>query len=284
MPELPEVEVTRLGLVPELPGRPIEALCFRTPALRHPLPQELPGTLTGGRLLGIRRRGKYLLFDCQPAVPFPHAPFGTLILHLGMSGSLRLVPPETEPRRHDHVDIRFGGERSPVLLRFHDPRRFGTLVWHGGADVENHPLIAVMGIEPLSDAFDGAWLYQATRNRQTPIKTLIMDSHLIVGVGNIYAAESLFAAGIAPTRAAGRISAARCDRLAEAIKTTLRAAIAAGGSSLRDFVHSDGTSGYFQIRCAVYGRTGEPCPRCGAPIRQIRQGGRSTFLCLKCQR
>ncbi|MDR0440815.1 MAG: bifunctional DNA-formamidopyrimidine glycosylase/DNA-(apurinic or apyrimidinic site) lyase, partial [Candidatus Accumulibacter sp.] len=171
-----------------------------------------------------------------------------------------------------------------TILRFRDPRRFGSLSWHEGAAVERHPSLAALGVEPLSPDFDGDWLYAATRGRKTPIKPLLMDSHLLVGVGNIYAAESLFRAGIAPTRTAAKIGRPRCRRLAAAIRATLEAAIAAGGSSLRDYVHSDGGAGSFQIRCAVYGRAGQPCPVCGAPIRALRQAGRSTFYCPRCQR
>ena len=189
MPELPEVEVSRLGVEPNLVGRCIIEAVLRTPRLRHALTPELAASLVGKRIDAVRRRGKYLLFDCESS----HGG-GWLILHLGMSGSLRLVPPGTPAQKHDHVDLVF----AHTVLRLRDPRRFGTLVWHPGTDVEAHPLLAVQGIEPLSDAFDGDWLYAATRGRRTPIKPFLMDSHRIVGVGNIYAAESLFRAGIAP--------------------------------------------------------------------------------------
>ncbi|MDR2240683.1 MAG: bifunctional DNA-formamidopyrimidine glycosylase/DNA-(apurinic or apyrimidinic site) lyase [Zoogloeaceae bacterium] len=270
MPELPEVEITRRGLLPDLAGRAVDAVVTRQTALRYPLPRALNRRLAGQILRGIDRRGKYLLFRFDP---------GTLILHLGMSGSLRLTPPGEPPGKHDHLDIVFGGR----ALRLRDPRRFGALLWTPD-DAAAHPLIAPLGIEPLSGAFDGGWLYAATRQRRAPIKLCLMDSHVIVGVGNIYASESLFRAGIDPRTPAGKLSRARCDRLAAAVKTTLEAALAAGGSSLRDFIHSDGGSGWFQQQHAVYGREGEPCRACGAKVRALRQGQRSTFYCPRCQR
>ena len=276
MPELPEVEVSRLGLLPHLPGQPIVRAIFRIPKLRHALPPELAAELAGKRVRAILRRGKYLLFDCTG----DGENGGWLIIHLGMSGSLRLVPAGTPEQKHDHVDLVFPG----TVLRFRDPRRFGAVLWHAGADVERHPSLAVLGIEPLSPGFDGEWLYAATRGRAAPIKPMLMDSHLLVGVGNIYASEALFRAGIAPTRAAGRIGRERCHALAAAIRATLEDSIAAGGSSVRDYVHSDGGAGSFQLIVAVYDREGEPCQVCGGPIRRITQGGRSTFYCPRCQR
>lgn len=275
MPELPEVEVSRLGLLPHLAGQAIVDAVFRAPKLRHAIPRGLAARLIGLHITAIVRRGKYLLFDCESA-----AGGGWLILHFGMSGSLRLVAPGTPAQKHDHVDLIF----APTTLRFRDPRRFGTLLWHEGENVALHPLIAVLGIEPLSPAFDGNWLHAQTRGRSAPIKTVLMDSHRIVGIGNIYAAEALFQAGISPLRAATRISRERYQILAAAIRATLARAIAAGGSSLRDYVHSDGGAGSFQLSCTVYDRAGEPCPRCGAPVRSIRQAGRSTFYCAHCQR
>jgi formamidopyrimidine-DNA glycosylase len=221
------------------------------------------------------RRGKYLLFDCEST-----RGGGWLILHLGMSGSLRLVPPDTPAQKHDHFDLVFAG----TAMRLRDPRRFGVLLWHEGASIEQHPLLAVLGIEPLSAAFDGDWLYAVTRRRGGPIKPLLMDSHLVVGIGNIYAAESLFHAGISPLRAANRISLERYRKLAPAIRNTLEASIAAGGSSVRDYVHSDGGAGCFQLSCAVYDRAGELCPGCRRQVLAIRQSGRSTFYCPHCQR
>jgi formamidopyrimidine-DNA glycosylase len=275
MPELPEVEVSRLGLLPHLAGQRIVRAVFRTPKLRHELPPELAARVAGRRVDAIHRRGKYLLFDCES-----DRGGGWLIVHLGMSGSLRLVHAGTPAQKHDHVDLVFSG----TTLRFRDPRRFGTVLWHEGNDIENHPLIAVLGVEPLSPDFDGDWLYAATRQRSAPIKPWLMDSHRVVGIGNIYASEALFRAGISPTRAAGSIGRERCRKLAAAIRTTLEESIAAGGSSVRDYVHSDGGAGCFQLQCAVYERAGEPCAHCGRPIRQIRQAGRSTYYCPTCQR
>jgi formamidopyrimidine-DNA glycosylase len=270
MPELPEVEITRRGLLPNLTGRKIDAVVTRHTALRYPLPRALGRLLAGNPLRNIDRRGKYLLFR------FDH---GTLILHLGMSGSLRLVPAAEPPGKHDHLDIVFGDQ----ALRLRDPRRFGAVLWEKG-DADAHPLIAPLGIEPLSEAFTGEWLHGATRGRATAIKLFLMDSHVIVGVGNIYASESLFRAGVDPRTPAGRLSRKRCERIVTAIKATLDAALAAGGSTLRDFLHSDGSSGWFQQQHFVYGREGEPCRVCGAKVRALRLGQRSTFHCPRCQR
>ena len=275
MPELPEVEVSRLGLLPYLPGQRLVEAVFRTPKLRHELPQSLASRLTGLRVDAILRRGKYLLFNCESK-----RGGGWLVLHLGMSGSLRLVPSGSPAQKHDHVDLVF----ARTTLRFRDPRRFGTLVWHEGDDVDRHPLISVLGLEPLSAEFDGDWLYAETRRRSSPIKPLLMDSHLVVGIGNIYASESLFRAGISPQRAANRISRERYRILVPAIRSTLETSIAAGGSSVRDYVHSDGSAGWFQIQAAVYGRDGLACIACGGSIKQIRQAGRSTYYCPVCQR
>ena len=274
MPELPEVEVSRLGLLPYLPGQRLVEAVFRTPKLRHELPQSLASRLTGLRVDAILRRGKYLLFNCESK-----RGGGWLILHLGMSGSLRLVPSGSPAQKHDHVDLVF----ARTTLRFRDPRRFGTLVWHEGDDVDRHPLISVLGLEPLSAEFNGDWLYAETRRRSSPIKPVLMDSHLVVGIGNIYASESLFRAGISPLRAANQISRERYRMLVTAIRSTLETSIAAGGSSVRDYVHSDGGAGSFQLSCAVYDRSGEPCTLCGKPVHQIRQAGRSTFYCRQCQ-
>ena len=275
MPELPEVEVSRLGLLPFVSGQRLVDVVFRTPKLRHELPPSLIPRLVGLRVERIARRGKYLLFDCQS-----QSGGGWLILHLGMSGSLRLVTSDAPVQKHDHVDLVFAN----TTIRFRDPRRFGTLLWHESADVERHPLIAVMGIEPLTAGFTADWLYAQTRQRSAPIKPLLMDSHFIVGIGNIYAVESLFRAGISPLRAANRISRIRYRILVDSIRATLEASIAAGGSSVRDYVHSDGGAGSFQLTCAVYDRQGEACLSCGQPIRQIRQAGRSSFYCQHCQK
>lgn len=270
MPELPEVEVTGRGIAPPLVGRRLASADFRAPALRYPLPQARRGEFVGQILRGVVRRGKYLLLDFGA---------GQLLVHLGMSGSLRLVPAGTPPQKHDHVDLVF----DETILRLRDPRRFGALLWLTG-DAHEHPLLASLGIEPLAEAFDADWLKAALAGLKAPIKPVLMDSHRIVGIGNIYATESLFRAGIDPRVAAGRISRQRLQRLVPAIKETLRAAIAAGGSSLRDFIRSDGSAGYFQQQYFAYGRTGEPCRVCGSPIREIRQAQRATFFCPRCQR
>ena len=268
MPELPEVEVTRRG-IERLVGRRITAVQVREPRLRWRVPEAV-GTLAGSTVRAVSRRGKYLLIDCG---------CGHLILHLGMSGSLRFVLPGTAPQKHDHVDLAFDG----TVLRLRDPRRFGALLWTDAAP-ESHPLIAHLGIEPLSRGFDARRLHALARGRRTAIKQLLMDARSIVGVGNIYASEALFLAGIRPRTAANRLSLEQCARLADAVKRTLRAAIRAGGSSLRDFVGSDGELGNFQTRYHVYDRTDLPCRRCRAPIRRIVQGQRASFYCPGCQK
>ncbi|HZX33345.1 MAG TPA: bifunctional DNA-formamidopyrimidine glycosylase/DNA-(apurinic or apyrimidinic site) lyase [Rhodocyclaceae bacterium] len=274
MPELPEVEVCRRGLLPEVEGRTIRDAVVRFPRLRRELPAGLAETLRGRRVAGILRRGKYLLFDCRG-----DDGDGWLIIHLGMTGNLRFVSAGTPAGRHDHVDLVL----PHTVLRYSDPRRFGVVAWHPGDDPESDPLLAKLGVEPLSADFTAEWLYSATRKRQSAIKTFLMDAHAVVGVGNIYASESLFRAGISPLRAAGRVGKESCAKLVKAVKETLGDAIAAGGSSIRDYVHSDGSSGWFQISCGVYDRTGLACGRCGGTVRQIRQAGRSTYYCPGCQ-
>ena len=274
MPELPEVEVTRRGIAPALEGSRVTGVVVRTPALRYPLPANLDEILGGCRLESVGRRGKYLLLD------FGH---GHLLIHLGMSGSLRLVPAILAPDKHDHFDLVFTVKGKPVALRLRDPRRFGAILWLRG-DPLVHPLLAVLGIEPLTEEFSAAWLRKELAGLSAAIKPTLMDSHRVVGIGNIYASESLFRAGIDPRRPAGRISLHRLERLVPAIKATLAAAIEAGGSSLRDFIQSDGSSGYFQQHYFVYGRSGEPCRVCGRPIKELRQGQRTTFFCAYCQR
>ena len=270
MSELPEVEVTRLGLATRLTGEKVDRVTARAPALRYPLPADLSRRLASRVLRDIRRRGKYLLFD-----------FGTghLLIHLGMSGSLRLVDRNEPPLRHDHFDIGFGTQ----VLRMHDPRRFGAALWLEG-DPAGHPLLAHLGAEPLSRQFTPRLLGTALAGRTMAIKPAIMDAGIVVGVGNIYASESLHRAGIDPRLPAGKLSAARLARLVPAVKATLRAAIRAGGSTVRDYVHSDGGSGNFQQRHRVYGRANEPCRQCGTPIRMLRQGNRATYFCPRCQR
>ncbi|HEX2567814.1 MAG TPA: bifunctional DNA-formamidopyrimidine glycosylase/DNA-(apurinic or apyrimidinic site) lyase [Burkholderiales bacterium] len=268
MPELPEVEVTRLGLLPQIAGRVISGVEVREARLRWPISAAVR-TLAGRTVKGIRRRGKYLLVDCGD---------GHLIVHLGMSGSLRVLPPGTPAAKHDHFDLHFGDR----ILRLRDPRRFGAVLWATG-EVEKHPLLVHLGVEPLSRGLDPVRLHALTRAHRTAIKQFLMDGRRIVGVGNIYANESLFRAGIHPRTPAGRISREKSTKLALAIKRTLRAAIRAGGSSLRDFVASDGSRGYFQMRYWVYDREGQPCRRCGSPIRRIVQGQRASFFCPRCQ-
>ena len=276
MPELPEVETTRRGLAPHLEGATVTGVVIRNPRLRWPIPENLPELLSGQSVTSLKRRAKYLLLDCGT---------GTLILHLGMSGSLRILPFDTPAEKHDHFDLVLDNGK---LMRLRDPRRFGAVLWHEG-DVNAHPLLARLGPEPLTDsygehAFDARYLYQATRGRSVSIKQFIMDSHVVVGVGNIYASEALFSAGIKPQLKAGKLSLARCVKLVEAIRATLSAAIEAGGSTLRDFVNASGNPGYFQQQHWVYGRAGEPCRSCGTPIMQIKQGQRSSFYCENCQK
>lgn len=280
MPELPEVEVCRMGIAPELLGREIRAVVIRAPRLRHEIPPALRELLPGCLIVDVRRRGKYLLIDCRRGNGKGGVE-GTLIVHLGMSGNLRFVPSELPPEKHDHFDLVLPEQ----ILRFADPRRFGVILWHPGppAAVAAHPLIAVLGVEPLAGDFTAAWLHQALARRQAPVKPVLMDGHLVVGIGNIYASESLFRAGISPLRAASRISRLRCGVLVDAVRETLSAAIAAGGSSIRDYVHSDGGAGCFQIQAGVYDRAGQNCLRCGGMVRQIRQAGRSSYYCPGCQ-
>jgi formamidopyrimidine-DNA glycosylase len=270
MPELPEVETTRLGLQPRLLGRTLTRVVVRNPSLRWPVPDDIDARLAGQALQGIARRGKYLLFD-----------FGavTQIVHLGMSGSLRFAEPDEPAALHDHIDWLFD---DGTILRLRDPRRFGAVLWTD--DPERHPLLAHLGPEPLTPAFDAAYLHAQCQRRHAAIKQVIMDAQVVVGVGNIYASESLFHAGIRPATAARRLSRPACARLAEAIKRVLAAAIAAGGSSLRDYVASDGELGYFQLQTRVYDREGLPCKVCGTPIRRIVQGQRASFYCPVCQR
>ncbi len=270
MPELPEVETVRRGLAPHLQNRLLLGARVRNGRLRWPVPDDLDARLRDRTVLALERRGKYLLFRLDG---------GTLLCHLGMSGSLRLCPADTPAGRHDHADLLLEDGR---LLRYRDPRRFGALLW--SADPERHPLIASLGVEPLSAAFDGGFLHNLCRDRTGPIKTLLMDARKIVGLGNIYANEALFHAGIDPGLAAGRLSRARCARLASAIQNILQRAIAAGGSTLRDFVDGQGKPGYFQQTYSVYGRAGQPCRQCGAAIGHTRQAGRSTFFCPGCQK
>ena len=271
MPELPEVETTLRGLSPHLQGQRIKQAIVRNANLRWPIPENLSAILSKQTVRSLARRAKYLLLECDS---------GTLILHLGMSGSLRVLPVNTPAEKHDHFDLVL---ENGTLMRLRDPRRFGAVLWHAG-DISQHKLLASLGPEPLLEDFNGAYLYSETRKRSAAIKLVIMDSHVVVGVGNIYASESLFHAGIRPQLPAGKLSLPRCNRLVQTIRETLSASIAQGGSTLRDFTDSDGKPGYFQQSYMVYGRTGEPCRVCNTPIKQIVQGQRSTFYCPSCQK
>ena len=270
MPELPEVETTLRGLAPHLTEQLVADVIIRNARLRWPIPPGLPELLRGQTVRGLQRRAKYLL------IRFDH---GTLILHLGMSGSLRILTSPTPPDKHEHFDLVLA---NGVIMRLRDPRRFGAVLWHSG-EVSEHPLFAKLGPEPLQADFDTDYLYRATRKRSAAIKLLIMDNHVVVGVGNIYANEALFRAGIKPQLAAGKLSRARCEKLVTEIRATLSEAITLGGSSLRDYVNSDGKQGYFQQHYWVYGRSNEACRQCTALIKQIKQGQRSSFYCAICQ-
>lgn len=270
MPELPEVETTRRGIEPHIVGAKVTALQVRQPRLRWPVPADLPQWISGRVVEGVSRRGKYLL------IAFDN---GDVMVHLGMSGSLRVVSIASEAAKHDHLDLCFDNGRA---LRLTDPRRFGAVLWQPRGS--EHELLAHLGPEPLSDAFSTDYLIQRAVRRTTAIKSFIMDSHVVVGVGNIYANEALFSAGIHPKRAAGKISAARMAVLVSAIKDVLHRAIEQGGTTLRDFVGGDGKPGYFKQQLNVYGRAGEPCVQCGGRLKEIRQGQRSTVYCSHCQR
>ncbi|ADV28718.1 formamidopyrimidine-DNA glycosylase [Pseudoxanthomonas suwonensis 11-1] len=271
MPELPEVETTRRGLAPHVEGRRVTTVTLRRPDLRWPIPREVVEELPGRRIAAVRRRAKYLLLDTDRG--------DSALLHLGMSGMLRVLPPETPVNTHDHVDISLDSGR---VLRFTDPRRFGCLLWQPAGTV--HELLQDLGPEPLSGDFDGDWLYARSRGRSAPVKAFLMDQRIVVGVGNIYAAESLFRAGISPLRAAGKVSRARYIALADAVKEILGYAITRGGTTLRDFLNPDGAPGYFEQELAVYGRGGLPCPACGTPLREASIGQRTSAWCPRCQR
>ena len=274
MPELPEVETTRLGLLPHIEGKRVAEVTVRERRLRWPVPANLARCLRGSTIETIFRRGKYLLWACENG-----AKSGFLLSHLGMSGSLRVVADGETIARHDHIDIHLGN--GPVI-RYTDPRRFGAMLWIAGRQ-PHHPLLDSLGPEPLSDQFTGAHLHTASRGRSVSIKEFVMNGRIVVGVGNIYASESLFRAGIHPRRAAGKISFTRYERLVEAIQKTLGDALHAGGSSLRDYVKTDGEAGYFQIDAFVYGRAGRPCRVCETTIQSVVQGQRNTFFCPQCQ-
>ncbi|HAK53221.1 MAG TPA: DNA-formamidopyrimidine glycosylase [Gammaproteobacteria bacterium] len=269
MPELPEVETTRRGIEPYVVGREIKWVAVREPRLRWPVADSLAQSITGQTFDAVKRRAKYLLLSTSN---------GRLMLHLGMSGSLRVLEDSIEPGKHDHVDIGFEGG---LVLRYRDPRRFGSIFWL--PDDESHSLLDHLGPEPLSDMFSGEYLYATSRRRRVAIKTFIMNSRVVVGVGNIYANEALFRSGIHPERLAMRVSRARYIKLVDGIKSVLAEAIDAGGTTLRDFVQENGSPGYFRSSLDVYGRKDLPCVRCGRILKEIRQGGRSTVLCSNCQ-
>jgi formamidopyrimidine-DNA glycosylase len=271
MPELPEVETTRRGIAPHVAGHRIERLVVRERRLRWPVPEAAEVELPGQTVRTISRRGKYLILGCDT---------GSILLHLGMSGSLRRVRADQPPGPHDHVDLVLD---DGMCLRLTDPRRFGCLLWTRD-DPHKHPLLAGLGPEPLEAGFDGACLQRRARGRTAPVKHFLMDARTVAGLGNIYVNEALFRAGIHPARAAGRISRARWDALAAAVRAVLRDAIGEGGTTLRDFVGGDGRPGDFVQRLCVYGRKGLPCPRCGAPIGTVPLGQRATYLCCRCQR
>ncbi|RCV89136.1 bifunctional DNA-formamidopyrimidine glycosylase/DNA-(apurinic or apyrimidinic site) lyase [Billgrantia montanilacus] len=293
MPELPEVETTRRGIAPHVEGREIVEVIVRQGRLRVPVPDDFVDRLVGSRIGPLARRAKYLLIPLRPAetdtpggrredagaagVEVPSS--GTLLWHLGMSGSLRIARLGELPKKHDHIDLVFddGG-----LLRYHDPRRFGFVDWLAGG-VEQDPRLARLGPEPLSDPFDGERLYRLSRGRRMAVKPFLMDNEVVVGVGNIYAAEALFLAGIDPRRAAGRISLERYERLAAAVREVLAAAITQGGTTLRDFVSGTGEPGYFKQRLNVYGRHGQACRRCGGELRLVTLGQRASVFCIECQ-
>jgi formamidopyrimidine-DNA glycosylase len=271
MPELPEVETTRRGVAPHVERQKVTAVRVYDRRLRWPVPRDLARRLIGRTIDRVDRRSKYLLFRIGA---------DTLLVHMGMTGSLRVFTQAPPRQPHDHVDLEFD---NGVVLRYRDPRRFGAVLWSPGSATE-HRLLANLGVEPFASEFDADYLYRAMRGRTAAIKLALMDSHLVVGVGNIYANESLFRAGIRPVRAANRVARARLARLVVAVRDTLTEAIAKGGSSVRDYVDSNGESGSFQLDYYVYGREGEPCRVCGRPIRMLRLGGRATYYCPSCQR
>lgn len=271
MPELPEVETTRRGVEPHVHGRIVRAVYIHDRRLRWPIPAALARELPGRRIDNVERRAKYLLFRSGDRC---------LLLHLGMSGRLRVVPGDTPRARNDHLDIVLDNGQ---MLRLHDPRRFGCALWLTG-DPHLHALLKALGPEPLAEDFSGSYLFAASRGRNLAIKNFLMNSRVVAGVGNIYASEALFRAGLHPARAAGRVSRRQYDALAEAVRAVLLEAIRSGGTTLRDYVGVDGGSGYFQQQLNVYDRSGQPCPLCSTPIRQQRIGQRSSFFCARCQR
>ena len=270
MPELPEVETVRRGLAPHLTGQVVTGVVVRQPRLRWPVPDELAAQLLGQIIQRVERRAKYLLLRTDA---------GTVILHLGMTGRLRLLPAATPLQKHDHVDLALA---SGHCLRFNDSRRFGALLWTAEPP-ERHSLLQALGPEPFDATFSSIYLYQRAQGHTSTVKTFIMDNRIVVGVGNIYANEALFAAGISPLRPVDRLTEAECDRLVVAIREILTEAIRQGGTTLRDFIGGDGEPGYFQQSLRVYGRHGLPCAACGQPIHRCRIGQRATYHCPRCQ-
>ena len=271
MPELPEVETARRGITPHVLGQTVDTVLVRQRQLRWPVSTGVTRDWPGQQIEGVGRRGKYLLL---------RSGVGTAILHLGMSGSLRIVPVGKVPGKHDHIDVALGSGKA---LRFTDPRRFGALLWTR-RDPLQHKLLATLGPEPLGDNFSGDQLYRKSRGRRGAVKNFIMDSHIVVGVGNIYASESLFRAGIHPQRAAGRVALNRYRKLAVHVQEVLSEAIEAGGTTLRDFVDGSGKPGYFSQKLKVYAREGEVCVRCKASIKRTVIGQRASYYCSNCQR
>lgn len=270
MPELPEVETTRKGILPYIDKQRVLKVIVRQPKLRWLVPSEI-FEMEGSIISSVTRRGKYILLETKQ---------GTAIIHLGMSGSLRVIEVGLPPEKHDHVDISFTNGKA---IRLRDPRRFGAVLWTSKNPLK-HKLLRSLGPEPLEDDFNAEYLYQQSRGRSVSIKQFIMDAHIVVGVGNIYACESLFRAGISPKRLAGKTSEKRYQKLVLMIKEVLKQAIEQGGTTLKDFVQAEGNPGYFQQELLVYGQAGKSCRICITPIKQIRQGQRSTFYCSKCQR
>ena len=277
MPELPEVEVTRLGIAPHLEGRRVSAVKIIDGRLRWPVPTNLNTLLSGQKVLGIERRGKYLLMELDT---------GYLLLHLGMTGTLRVLPSSDPLKPHDRVTFEFG----KLSLRLHDPRKFGAVLWHSKSKgpIEGNALLQKLGVEPFSADFEGELgtdvLYQSSRKRSVAVKQFLLAGQAVVGVGNIYCSESLFEAGIHPAKAAGKLTRPQCSRLATAVRLILKKAIAAGGSTLKDFVNSEGDPGHFLVQTTVYDRKDQPCKACKTPIKQIVQGQRSTYFCPQCQK
>lgn len=272
MPELPEVEITCRGIRPHITGKTIEKVVVRQRQLRWPIPDNIDEALSNLVITEVKRRAKYLLLVTNKE--------STVILHLGMSGSLRLVDAKQQPKKHDHVDLIF---TDGTILRFNDTRRFGAILYTS-EPISQHKLISQLGPEPLSDQFTGNHLYQLSKNKKSSIKAFIMDGHNVVGVGNIYASESLFMAGIMPTRQAGRVSLKRYQKLAQCIRVVLEQSINQGGTTLRDFVNEQGNPGYFQQSLSVYGRAEQNCVHCSSPIQQIKIAQRASYYCSQCQK